>query len=323
MEIKTAEHAGFCFGVKRAINKIEEVLSRGEALYALGEPIHNAREIDRLKSLGLAVVKSVSEIPDGAVAFIRAHGVAPDVIEELTRRGIGIEDGTCPFVKVAQMRARELSEKGFHVLILGEAEHPEVKGIVGNVRGPYTVISSEEDLRAEIFAGGNAERNAARDVKSDDELSSIDISKNKLLSRRLTVSTNHIPCGKITKLGMVSQTTQEESVFEALVKRAEDFADELKVFNTVCNATQERQAAVKRLAREVDCMVVIGGKNSANTRRLAEIASAAGCPVQWVERAAELDRGFLEGRSVVGIAAGASTPDWTIEQLKEAILDVR
>lgn len=281
MKIKVAEHAGFCFGVRRATRKIEEALKAGIKLYAIGEPIHNPQEVNRLVKLGLIVLKDAENVPDGATAFIRAHGVAPEVIAKLRKKNVKVVDGTCPFVKVVQKRANELSEKGYHVLILGESDHPEVKGIVGHIHGSFSVISSENQV---------------------------------------LISTTNKNSAKIHKLGLVSQTTQSEEVFNAVLKRAQELpVDEFKSYNTICNATQERQEAVRQLAHNVDGMIVIGGKNSANTRRLRDIASSIGCPVQWIECASELDKSWLAGKETIGIAAGASTPDWIIQQLNDEI----
>ena len=280
MKIIRADHAGFCFGVKRAIEKIEKTLESGTKLYAIGEPIHNPQEIERLCRLGLIVAKSPDDVPDGACAFIRAHGVPPEVTSRLREKGVSISDGTCPFVKIVQSRARQLSREGYHVLLLGEEKHPEVRGILGHVEGKYSVVSSEKEVSVSTILNGS------------------DI---------------------IAKLGLVSQTTQEESTFLAVKEAAKKIAGELKVYNTICSATQERQEAVRQLAASADGMVVIGGKNSANTGRLCSIAEDAGCPVQWIELPEELDAGWFAGKEVIGIAAGASTPDWLIEQVEEAI----
>ena len=280
MKVIRADHAGFCFGVKRAIEKIEKTLESGIKLYAIGDPIHNPQEVERLCNLGLTVAKSPDEVPDGACAFVRAHGVPPEVTDKLKEKGVRIFDGTCPFVKIVQARASQLSREGYHVLLLGEVAHPEVRGIVGHVEGKYSVVSSEKEVSVSTISNGS------------------DI---------------------IAKLGLVSQTTQEEATFKAVKEAAMKIASELKVYNTICNATQERQDAVRELAKKADCMIVIGGKNSANTGRLCSIAGDAGCPVQWIEQPRQLDTEWFAGKNIIGIAAGASTPDWLIDQVEEAI----
>lgn len=274
MKVLTAEPTGLCFGVKRAIKTMEEALGSRGRIFCIGSPIHNPQEVRRLEDLGLVVVESDEAIPSEAAVFIRAHGVSPDVYGRLRDKGSIIIDGTCPFVRKAQEMAGRLSGEGYFLLVLGDENHPEIKGILGYAVGPYRVVSHERDLQA------------------------ID---------------------KIDKLGIISQTTQEESTFKALVSHAVGVGREIRVFNTICRATVERQEGVRRLARFVDGIVVIGGHNSANTGKLFGIAMESGTPALWVEQADQLDRRWLKGKDIIGIAAGASTPDWLIKQLQQAI----
>ena len=280
MTVCKASPIGLCFGVRRAIDALEQTLSTGETVYAIGSPIHNPQEVERLRAKGLIVVEDENGVPDGAVAFIRAHGVAPAVVESLKKKHARVIDGTCPFVRVVQTRARELSEAGYHVLILGDEKHPEVVGILGYVAGSATVISSVSSLLASTIF-----RNS----------------------------------GKIAKLGLVSQTTQQHRLLAEVAKAALERADELRVFNTICHATRERQQAVAELSAQVDGLIVIGGHDSANTGKLCRIASDSGCHVQWIEHAGQLDRTWLEGKERIGVAAGASTPDWLIDELIRAV----
>lgn len=271
---RMADPTGLCFGVKRAIAQLEQALANNEKVYCLGSPIHNPQEVARLAQKGLLVVSEVSEVPDGALAFVRAHGMAPRPLEELKARGVSVIDGTCPFVRVAQSRARELSEAGYHVLIAGDESHPEIVSIRGHVSGSVSVVSCSTELSD--FA-------------------------------------------KIGRIGIVSQTTLPESTLAAIVAKAIGLASDVRVFNTICRATVERQRAVSELASKADGIVLIGGKNSANTRKLYQIATDQGCEVQWIEEASELERSWFQGRNTIGIAAGASTPDWLIEQFIHAI----
>jgi 4-hydroxy-3-methylbut-2-enyl diphosphate reductase len=146
LKIHIADPTGLCFGVRRAISKLEEELTRSEKVYSLGSPIHNPQEIERLSKLGLVVVESAEEVPSGSVAFIRAHGVTPMQTDELRRKCLKLVDGTCPFVKTAQKRAKDLSSEGYLVVISGDREHPEVRGIMGYVDGEVAVISSDEEI---------------------------------------------------------------------------------------------------------------------------------------------------------------------------------
>ena len=280
MNIFKADPIGLCFGVRRAINALEEALSGGKTVYAIGSPIHNPQEVERLRARGLIVVESEDSVPEGAVAFIRAHGVAPTVVERLKSKNATIIDGTCPFVRVVQTRARELSDAGYHVLILGDEKHPEVAGILGYVRGSATVISSVSAF-----------------------LNSTIMQKS----------------GRIPKLGLVSQTTQQHRLLAEVAEAAVGRADELRVFNTICHATRERQQAVAELAAKTDGLIIIGGHDSANTAKLCRIARDSGCPAQWIEHAGELNEAWLHGKKSIGVAAGASTPDWLIDELISAI----
>lgn len=274
MKILIADPTGLCFGVKRAINTLEKELRAGSCVYALGSPIHNPQEIERLKKKGLIVVNSPNEVPEGAVTFIRAHGVSPAIAEALKKRSSKTIDGTCPFVKRAQEKAKELSDEDYLVVILGDAEHPEVQGILGYVDGDSVVLAARSELPKE--AEGR-------------------------------------------RCGILSQTTQKITAFSSLVSSFVAVSPEIKVYNTICKATLARQESVCRLSAEVDGIIVLGGKNSANTRKLAEIAENAQVPTVWIEHAGELNGEWLKNKDTIGIAAGGSTPDWLIKQLIEKL----
>lgn len=277
MKIITADPTGLCFGVEKAVSRLEEILSsKGEA-YSLGSPIHNPQEIERLKKKGLVVVDSPEDVPPGAVSFIRAHGIAPQAFAELEKRSSLIIDGTCPFVIAAQERAKELSKEGYLVVISGDEMHPEVQGIVGFAKytgGDIIVVPS----------GGEVPESA-----------------------------------KGRRCGILSQTTQRASDFASLVESFVPVSPELKVYNTICKATLARQESVCKLSSETDGIIILGGRNSANTRKLAEIAQNAGASALWIEHAEELDRRWLQNREIIGIAAGGSTPGWLIEELIEKL----
>jgi len=283
MKIERAHPTGLCFGVRRAILTVEQTLAEEKIVYALGSPIHNPQEVARLQQLGLRVVDGEDEVPDGATAFIRAHGVAPAVLERLRSKNVRVIDGTCPFVRMVQRRAKELSESGYHLLLLGDDKHPEVIGILGCVSGCTTVVSNVDSLLASTIFADSV---------------------------------------KIPKLGLVSQTTQQERNLADVAQAAIQKADELRVFNTICHATRERQKAVAELSARVDGMVIIGGHDSANTSKLYRIAGEAGKPVLWIEHAGQLDRKWVLEKNYIGVAAGASTPDWLIEQSIKAMRDI-
>ncbi len=270
MKIHIADPTGLCFGVRRAISKLEEELIRSGTVYALGSPIHNPQETERLSEMGLVVVGSAEEVPAGSVAFIRAHGVTPQEADNVKAKCRKVVDGTCPFVKTAQNRAKDLSSEGYLVVISGDREHPEVRGIMGYVEGEVAVISADEPIP--------------------------DFLKGK-------------------KCGILSQTTQKVASFAALVSSFATVSPEIKVYNTICKATLARQDSVCRLASKVDGMIILGGRNSANTRKLAEISADVGVTTLWIEHSGELDGRWLQNKDEIGIAAGGSTPDWLIKEL--------
>ena len=274
MKIHIANPTGLCFGVNRAISTLEEELLKMKKVYSLGSPIHNPQEIERLSKLGLIVVDSPEDVPEGAVSFVRAHGVTPQVYDKLKQRSSIMVDGTCPFVKTAQERAKTLSKDGYLVVISGDMKHPEVQGIMGYATGDVIVMSDTDKIPASL-------------------------------------------AGK--KCGILSQTTQKVASFVSLVSSFVSISPEIKVYNTICKATLARQESVCRLAAKVDGIIVLGGKNSANTKKLAEIAVDAGVSTVWIEHAGELDRGWLENKEDIGIAAGGSTPDWLIKELTQKL----
>lgn len=271
MKLVMASPTGLCFGVRRAIEQLERALAEHETVYSLGSPIHNPQEVERLEKLGLRVVDDPDEVPPGSVAFVRAHGVAPQELSALNARAL-VVDGTCPFVRNAQKRAESLSREGYTVVILGDSNHPEVRGILGYIEGKSQVIASADEIGDDM---------------------------------------------RVERLGVLSQTTQREESLSAVISKLVLMTGELKVYNTICRATIERQESIRRLAKCVDGIIVIGGRNSANTRKLVEIADSLDVPTQWIERSGELDRRWLEGKASIGVAGGGSTPDWLINELKE------
>ena len=264
MKIYIANPTGLCFGVKRAITTLEEELKKTDKVYSLGSPIHNEQEIKRLNKLGLIVVNDPLDIPHGAVSFIRAHGVTPKIYSTIKDRSSFLVDGTCPFVKTAQERAETLSKEGYIVVILGDADHPEVKAIVGYVEGLAVVVSDSNNIPKYLI-------------------------------------------GK--KCGILSQTTQRVSSFASLVTAFIPISPEIKVYNTICKATLERQESVSHLASKVDGMLILGGRDSANTRKLVEITEDAGVSTKWIEHARELDEEWLLKKKSIGIATGNNTPN--------------
>jgi len=269
MEVVLAEKAGFCFGVKRAINTAFEAASKGN-VYCLGPLIHNPQEVERLRQAGVRTVEDLSSLHPGDHIIIRSHGVPPQVLALASSKGLTVIDLTCPFVGKAQRDAESLYKEGYQVIVVGENEHPEVQSILGYAGDNALVLETAADI-------------AGRELRP--------------------------------RLGVVAQTTQSYSNFSEIVLALLNLSKEIKIFNTICNSTKERQDSARVLAGQVDVMLVVGGRNSANTGRLVSVCSQAGKPTYHIEVADEIRPEWLEGVARVGVTAGASTPDWVLENV--------
>lgn len=266
-----AEHAGFCFGVKRALNLLEGALNQKKPIYTLGPLIHNPQVVEYFKKRGVKVVENLSQInKQNAVIVFRTHGVSPEIFSEARERGLSIIDATCPFVKRVQKKARQLLRQGYQVIIVGDPLHPEVQAINSWCENKAKIVNNQADLNNLHFCD---------------------------------------------KLGVVSQTTTNKDIWAKIVEDLKQKFPEAKTFNTICNATSQRQKAAKELASAVDLMIVIGGYNSSNTRKLAELCKNVGTKTYHIEEAKELDPAWLKKAKNVGITAGASTPDWIIKEV--------
>lgn len=263
MKVVLARHAGVCYGVERALKLAGEAAATGREVHTLGPLIHNPQAVEALRARGVEVAACVEDAPEG-ILVIRTHGVDPALIEQAREVGLDVVDATCPFVSSAQQAAAQLKADGYTVLIVGEADHPEVEGIVAHTGGDAIVVEEVADIPA------------------------------RLGSR---------------KVGIVVQTTQSLERLNQVVSALLPRVSELKVHNTICSATGKRQQSAEELARGVDVMVVVGGHNSGNTTRLAEICRTVNPRVHQVETADELQPGWFEGVETVGVTAGASTPD--------------
>lgn len=268
MEVILADYLGFCYGVKRAISIARENASADGKACTLGPIIHNPQMVARLKDEGVGAVNELSEM-DGGTIIIRSHGVGPILYDEAENRGLKLVDATCPHVKKAQLSAKELSDEGYQVVIIGEKEHPEVKSIFEWSYGKGIVIETEDEARA-------------------------------------------LP--SFAKLGIVCQTTFSGEKFRQIVVELLEKSRQLKIERTICTATDQRQAAAIDLAERVDMMLVIGGKNSANTTRLAQLC-ASKCKTYHIETVAEMQDEWFDKIEKIGITAGASTPDWIIKEV--------
>jgi len=278
MEIEKARELGLCFGVRRAIKLLKEAGNKYGEIETLGPIAHNQQLVEGLMKEGVKPVNHLDQV-QGKILAIATHGTSPVMLSEIEARHIHIIDTTCPIVRKAQNVAKELAEAGFDVIIFGEAEHSEVKGLLGCAR--------EKGI-------------AALDVE---QIVSYKRAKQALSLYRLSI---------------ISQTTQTKSAFIEFAKQLMGTfgskAKEVRTVNTLCQAVQKRQEAALRLAQKSQLMIVIGGYSSANTKRLAEACSPI-VETHLVERADEVDDSWLEGKHHIGITAGTSTPDETIEEI--------
>lgn len=274
MRIKIAKKAGFCMGVRRAVNLVLKALNEGRApIYTFGPLIHNPQTLELLKKLGVEILKTPEEEVVPGVCIIRAHGIPPEEREILKKRHYLI-DGTCPRVLRVQALAKNAVEQGKEVVIIGDREHAEVKGILGFCKGKGYVVNSQEDFE------------------------------------KLPFLKNYI---------ILSQTTQDQELFKKLASKLLEKYPQGEVINTICNATEVRQREVRKLCKECPVIVVIGGKFSANTKRLAQIGKEEGAKVYLVEDPEELPLSEIKKSSYLGITAGASTPNWLINEVVNKI----
>lgn len=278
MEIVLAESLGFCMGVKRAVDLAYRALekSNGLPVVTLGPLIHNAQEIDRLAADGIELADENAE-PESGIAIIRAHGAAPEVYETLKKRGLRVMDGTCPYVHYSQRKAVELAEAGYEVVIAGDRNHPEIRGILGYIGNRAQVVKTVDEARALPALG---------------------------------------------RIGTIAQTTISPHKYEAIIAVLREKAEEVKVCETICDATEENQTAIRRLAAEVELLYVIGGRHSANSNKLVEVAREK-CPrATLIETQDEINPDDLRGVERVGVSAGASTPDWMIQRVVEKLREL-
>lgn len=280
MEVRIAENAGFCFGVKRAMNMAWDELENktSDNVYSLGPLIHNKQAVDKYKEKGLMEMDSLDKIPSDSKLIIRSHGVGKKIYTESESKNMDIVDTTCPFVKKIHDIVNEFSNKGYKIIIVGNSTHPEIIGINGWCDNEAIIINREEEID------------------------------------NITFNDNDLYC-------VVSQTTANLESFDKIVSKLKSKIKDLTVNNTICFATKERQLSATDLAKEVDCMIVIGGKHSSNTQKLVNICKNI-VPTFSIETKGELEKSKLEKFKVAGVTAGASTPDWIIEEVIEYLKEI-
>ena len=276
MQIKLAKSYGFCFGVKRAIKIAEE--SPNSVTY--GPLIHNKNEINRLKeNFNVGLIENIEDVEKKSRVIVRTHGIPKDKLKILRQREVEVVDATCPFVTKPQEIVERMSKEGYSIVIFGDINHPEIKGVMSYATNPVVVLNKTEVAE-------------------------------KLHELKEKVAT-------------VAQTTRKFDEYMEIVSILMAHKKEVRVFNTICNATFENQDAARELSKEADVMIVIGGKNSSNTKQLYNICKE-NCPDSYlIENKNELQKEWFEGKKMCGITAGASTPDWIIEEVIENIKKIK
>lgn len=268
MEVKLARKLGFCFGVRRAI----KIAEKNKNSSTLGPLIHNYQEINRLKNdFNVGLKETYDDIQDGSTLIIRTHGIPKQVLESIATKPVRIVDATCPFVTKPQQIVEKMSEEGYEVVIFGDEDHPEIKGVKSYAKNGALVVASLEELLQHSF--------------------------------------------KRKKVALISQTTKQIEKFSQIAGYLIENCAEVRVFNTICNATFDNQRACKELSKEVDIMIVVGGKTSSNTKQLLSIALEHCKDSYLVEDTSEIDSSWFVGKQMCGITAGASTPDWIVQEV--------
>lgn len=277
MKIQLASSYGFCFGVERAIEIAEE--HRGSVTY--GPLIHNKDEIDRLKDgFNIGIARKLDEIQTDDAVVIRTHGIPKGELEQLKAQDHKIIDATCPYVTTPQNIVQKMSTEGYSIVIFGDKNHPEIKG----------VVSYAEDLDDAFI------------VLEPHELEALPLKG---------------------KVAVVSQTTKKPEDFAKIVTALMATRKEIRVFNTICNATFENQDAAAELAKDADVMVVIGGKHSSNTKQLHSICQRGCSDSYLIENESELEASWFDDKELCGISAGASTPDWIVQNVINKIQEIK
>jgi 4-hydroxy-3-methylbut-2-enyl diphosphate reductase len=290
MKIILADEMGFCFGVRRAIEMVDQLADEGKRVRMLGDVVHNPQVVRDLDGKGVSVISEVRQATSDGVMVITAHGAAPWVAGEAREAGTNVVDTTCPLVEKPQQIARDLANEGYIVVVYGDKNHPEVKGIVGWAGENALASKQIEDLPWHVRrdADGAWAEKPPR------------------------------------KVAVVTQTTSEMDDVIAFANQLTALAlplgGEVRIVNTICKPTTDRQLAMRKLARDADVCLVVGGRKSANTKHLAEIGNHLGTPSYHIESIADIDPEWLEGKETVGVTAGASTPDAVIGQVVDWLI---
>jgi len=276
VKIELASSYGFCYGVKRAIN----IAQKHENSLTYGPLIHNKDEINRLKDgFNIGLAEKLSDVKKGDTVVIRTHGIPKDELEVLKEQNNRVIDATCPYVTKPQQIVEKMSSNGYSVIIFGDRNHPEIKGVVSYADGEEAFVVLDEKELEELPLRG--------------------------------------------KVAVVAQTTRKPEDFLKIVNALILKHKEVRIFNTICNATFENQDAAADLAKKADIMIVIGGKHSSNTKQLHSIASRDCKDSYLIENESELKEEWFKDKELCGISAGASTPDWIVQNVINRIMEIK
>lgn len=275
MKIVVAKSAGFCFGVKRAIDIALENAKAAGSVYMLGDIVHNENVVKNIERAGIKKIGKLNNPRIGSL-LIRAHGSSKKILEKAGRLGLKIIDATCPMVKEIHKIAIDMDKKGYKIIVIGDYKHDEVQGIVGQIKHKAIVLQAISDIKKKVPK-------------------------------------------RMSKSAVVVQSTQNLEKVLKMQELLKERIDDLRFFNTICSPTRLKQAEIKTLPKENDCIIVIGSKTSANTKRLYQIAKSINKNSYWINSPDELKKKWFRGAKSVGITAGASTPDETIAAIKECI----
>lgn len=303
MQITIAKHAGFCFGVKRAIKITEDVASQNSGkTYVPGQLVHNERVISDLESKGIVFLNSPDELPQNSVTVLRAHGEPASTYEKLKIKSIQnsrLTDATCPLVTLVHNVAKQLVANGYEVVIFGKRNHPESIGTKSHIKGEDTYIIESPENYMEVI--------------------------------------NHIKNNNFAKVAIISQTTMSVQGYKKLIGNInrnfegkfteipldmKNFGIKFGFVDTICQPTKLRQSDTYDVAKDSDIVIVIGGKNSSNTKELLAACKKIGVEAYMIQSAGQLDRDWFEGKEKIGVTAGASTPDITINEVVERIKEI-
>lgn len=278
MKVKLASNYGFCFGVKRAIKIAEDYKNSS----TMGPLIHNQDEINRLKNdFNVGLYNNLSDVKDNDTVIIRTHGIPKNDLKDLRKLNAKVINATCPFVTTPQQIVKKMSQEGYSILIFGDSDHPEVKGV-------QSYAENQDDVHI---------------ILEPSDLEKITFKNNKIAT--------------------VAQTTKKKEKYLEIVNNLILKNKEVRVFNTICDATFENQDAARELSKEVEIMIVIGGKNSSNTKQLHSIC-LENCPNSYlIENENELQNSWFLNKNLCGVTAGASTPDWIIQQVIDKIESIK